>query len=177
MKEMFHDWQNDFGSAHDWRHEAKWGFMQARRGDMRPIILRVLKTKPMHGYEIIRHLEEKSHGMWRPSPGSVYPTLQLLEEEDLVTAKESDGKKIYELTSKGKKEAEQEFEGGPWAKHSKKDLEKILPLRRATAELIKTQRKIVHGAIKRGDYGVIERIVTALQETKQKIEQMESERK
>jgi DNA-binding PadR family transcriptional regulator len=81
------------------------GGHRARRGDMGPIILRALQEKPMHGYEIISHLEEKSHGMWRPSAGSVYPNLQLLEEQDLVTSKSEDGKKIYSLTDTGKEAA------------------------------------------------------------------------
>src|SRR6266540_2432552 len=88
--------------------------MQARRGDMRPIILSALQTGPMHGYEIMRHLEEKSHGMWRPSPGSIYPTLQLLEEQELVTGEEKDGKKVYSLTDKGHKEAKQSDTKAPW---------------------------------------------------------------
>jgi DNA-binding PadR family transcriptional regulator len=79
---------------------------RARRGDMAPIILNALLEKPMHGYEIISHLEAKTHGMWRPSAGSVYPNLQLLEEQDLITSKNENDKKIYSLTDKGKVEAE-----------------------------------------------------------------------
>lgn len=78
---------------------------QARRGDMRLIILHVLKDQSMHGYEVIRHLEEKSHGLWRPSPGSIYPTLQMLEEEGLVESSEIDGKRVYKITETGRKEA------------------------------------------------------------------------
>lgn len=59
----------------------------------------------MHGYEIIRHLEDKSYGLWRPSPGSIYPMLQLLEEEGLVSGRDDDGKRIYELTDSGRAEA------------------------------------------------------------------------
>jgi DNA-binding PadR family transcriptional regulator len=79
---------------------------RARRGDMGPIILRQLLEKPMHGYEIISNLEEKSQGMWRPSAGAVYPNLQMLEEQGLVTLKDVDGKKIYSLTDTGKEKAE-----------------------------------------------------------------------
>jgi DNA-binding PadR family transcriptional regulator len=88
-----------------WRHGWGGGSFQARRGDIRPILLTVLVERPMHGYEIIRYLEDKSHGLWRPSPGSVYPTLQLLEEEDLVVGRDEGGKKIYELTERGRSEA------------------------------------------------------------------------
>ncbi len=79
---------------------------RAPKGDLEPIILGLLKEKPMHGYEIIRTLEERSHGMWRPSAGSVYPILQLLEEKELVTGQEEHGKKVYSLTNKGESEAQ-----------------------------------------------------------------------
>jgi DNA-binding PadR family transcriptional regulator len=72
---------------------------------MKPTILRILQEKPMHGYEIITKLEEKSHGMWRPSAGSIYPNLQLFEEQDLVTSKLENDKRIYALTDKGKEMA------------------------------------------------------------------------
>lgn len=81
------------------------GRQRLQRGDMTPIILHVLQEKPMHGYELIRTFEERSHGFWRPSAGSIYPTLQLLEEQELVVGKEQDGKKVYELTEKGQKAA------------------------------------------------------------------------
>jgi len=77
---------------------------RVQRGDMSPIILHVLKEKSMHGYEIIRTLEERTHGFWRPSAGSVYPTLQLLEEQELIVGKEEGGKKIYSVTDRGLKE-------------------------------------------------------------------------
>ncbi len=100
----FTDWA-DFARAGSWRHGWGGGSFQARRGDIRPILLGVLAERPMHGYEIIRYLEDRSHGLWRPSPGSVYPTLQLLEEEELVRSHDEGGKKIYELTDRGRDEA------------------------------------------------------------------------
>jgi DNA-binding PadR family transcriptional regulator len=59
----------------------------------------------MHGYQVIQELSERSGGMWRPSPGSVYPTLQLLEDEGLVRSEEVDGKRVFHLTDAGKAEA------------------------------------------------------------------------
>src|SRR5215470_10982285 len=59
---------------------------RARRGDVRASILALLKDRPMHGYEMIQEIGERSGGAWRPSPGSVYPTLQLLEDEGLITS-------------------------------------------------------------------------------------------
>ena len=87
---------------------------QARRGDIRLILLAVLAHRPRHGYDIIRHLEEKSNGAWRPSPGAIYPMLQQLEEEELVTAKKAGSKTIYHLTAKGKKEVKSSAVPGPW---------------------------------------------------------------
>ncbi len=80
---------------------------RAGRGMMEPAILQTLLKKPMHGYEIISTLEENSGGMWRPSPGSIYPTLQLLEEKEFVECKEQHGKKVYHLTAAGNKEAQE----------------------------------------------------------------------
>ena len=73
------------------------------RGDLKYVILDLLKDKPTHGYEIIRALEERSHGLYSPSAGSVYPTLQLLEDMDYVSSTEQDGKKIYAVTDEGRK--------------------------------------------------------------------------
>ena len=87
-----------------------------RRGDVRSALLIALLDGPGHGYELIQHLEEKTEGRWRPSPGSVYPALQLLTDEGLVTATERDGKRTFELTDEGRAEATQrvESEGYPW---------------------------------------------------------------
>ena len=73
-----------------------------RRGDVRTAILALLAEEPMHGYQIIGQLGERSGGMWRPSAGSVYPTLQQLEDEGLVKGEEREGRKVYALTDDGK---------------------------------------------------------------------------
>jgi len=73
------------------------------KGDLKYVILDLLKEKPRYGYEIIRALEERSHGFYTPSPGVVYPTLQMLEEMGYASAKERDGKKIYTITEEGSK--------------------------------------------------------------------------
>jgi DNA-binding PadR family transcriptional regulator len=89
-----------------------------RRGDVRTAVLAVLTEQPGHGYEIMQALEDKSGGAWRPSPGSVYPTLQQLEDEGLVRATERDGKRVFELTDAGRAEAERRLEeagGPPWS--------------------------------------------------------------
>jgi len=90
-----------------------------QRGDMSPIILRVLLKEPMHGYQIIRTLEEKSHGFWRPSAGSVYPTLQLLTEQGLIRGTDIDGKIVYALTKAGEVAAKDTEDRHPWKAHRK----------------------------------------------------------
>lgn len=76
---------------------------RARRGAVRGAVLRLLAERPMHGYELIGELEERTGGRWRPSPGSVYPTLAQLEDEGLVQSVVggADDKKRYELTAAG----------------------------------------------------------------------------
>ncbi len=71
------------------------------KGDLKYVILDLIKDKPRYGYEIIRSLEERSHGFYTPSAGAVYPTLQMLEDMGYVTATERDGKKIYTITEEG----------------------------------------------------------------------------
>ncbi|OKJ61351.1 PadR family transcriptional regulator [Streptomyces sp. CB02261] len=80
---------------------------------MRASILALLKDRPMHGYEMIREIGERSDGAWKPSPGSVYPTLQLLEDEGLITSASEGGKKLFTLTDAGRSEAEEGPEA-PW---------------------------------------------------------------
>ncbi|MEU8623005.1 PadR family transcriptional regulator [Streptomyces sp. NPDC048623] len=79
---------------------------RARRGDVRASILALLKDRPMHGYEMIQEIVERSGGAWKPSPGSVYPTLQMLEDEGLIASESEGGKKLFTLTDTGRTEAE-----------------------------------------------------------------------
>jgi DNA-binding PadR family transcriptional regulator len=88
-----------------------------RRGDIRTSLLVTLSEQPGHGYEVIQTIEAKSGGAWKPSPGSVYPTLQMLEDEGLLSSTERDGKRVYEITDAGRAEAETrtaEAGGAPW---------------------------------------------------------------
>jgi DNA-binding PadR family transcriptional regulator len=75
---------------------------RARRGDIRSAILLLLDEEPRNGYQIIQELEARTEGNWRPSAGSVYPALQQLEDEGLVRATETDGRKLFELTDDGR---------------------------------------------------------------------------
>jgi DNA-binding PadR family transcriptional regulator len=91
------------GGGRGWGGPRRGG--RARRGDVRASLLALLKERPMHGYEMITEIGERTGGAWRPSPGSVYPTLQLLEEEGLIVAQETGGKKLFDLTEAGRAEA------------------------------------------------------------------------
>jgi DNA-binding PadR family transcriptional regulator len=71
------------------------------RGGIKFAILELLKDKPRHGYDVIREMEERSGGFYSPSPGAVYPTLQALEDQDLVSATTEEGKKVYAVTEAG----------------------------------------------------------------------------
>jgi DNA-binding PadR family transcriptional regulator len=80
---------------------------RGRRGDVRAAILVLLAERPMHGYEMIQEIAERSQNLWRPSPGSVYPTLQLLVDEGLTVGSETDGsRRLFELTDAGRAAAE-----------------------------------------------------------------------
>jgi DNA-binding PadR family transcriptional regulator len=87
------------------RNLFRGGGGSVRRGNVRFAILAVLQEKPMHGYQVIQELESRTQGRWRPSAGSIYPTLQLLEDEGLVTSEEVDGRRTYTLTDAGRKAA------------------------------------------------------------------------
>jgi DNA-binding PadR family transcriptional regulator len=98
------------------------GGMRARRGDVRAAVLRLLSEKPMHGYQIIQELSARSGGAWSPSPGSVYPTLQLLADEGLITAEEAAGKKVFSLTETGTAAvAETADQPAPWEEVAQSD--------------------------------------------------------
>ena len=114
------------GSTGGGRGGWRGGRGRMRRGDIRTAILAVLAESPGHGYDIMSRLQEKSGGMWRPSAGSVYPTLQQLEDEGLVTSADAaqpggGGKRVYTATAEGTAEAERRIEeagGEPWAPES-----------------------------------------------------------
>ena len=91
------------GGPGPWMFKMRHGGRR-RRGDVRAAILALLSERPMHGYEMIQELEERSDGMWRPSAGSIYPTLQLLEDEGLIAGEEHAGKRRFSLTDAGREE-------------------------------------------------------------------------
>jgi DNA-binding PadR family transcriptional regulator len=92
--------ENMFGRRFmDWEKDSR----LFEKGDLKYVILDLLRDNPAHGYEIIRALGERFHGFYTPSAGSVYPTLQLLEDMGYVRSSEQDGKRVYSITDEGHK--------------------------------------------------------------------------
>lgn len=91
-----------------WGGRGPWGFGASNggrrfgRGDLKYVILDLLQDGPSHGYDIIKAIEERFHGFYTPSAGSVYPTLQLLEDQGYVTSTQEDGKRVYVITDEGR---------------------------------------------------------------------------
>ncbi len=118
------------------------------RGDVKFALLNLLQERPMHGYEMIKALEERSGGFYAPSAGSVYPTLQLLEDRGFVTVNETEGKKVYSITDAGRaalaerQQRGEEFGGsrggrgfGPGGRHGDPRRPEIQALRGEAAEV------------------------------------------
>lgn len=111
-----------------------------RRGAIRHAVLWALSQGPGHGYEVMRRLEARTGGVWRPSPGSVYPTLQMLEDEGLVRSSTEDGTRTYELTDEGREAA-----SGPWPDWAppEADGDQLRALREALGDTRTAIRQIV----------------------------------
>jgi DNA-binding PadR family transcriptional regulator len=86
---------------------------KARRGDIRTAALLLLAEEPRNGYQIMQEVEERSEGVWRPSPGSVYPALAQLEDEQLIRSEEIDGRKLFAITEQGRALLEQRASDAP----------------------------------------------------------------
>jgi DNA-binding PadR family transcriptional regulator len=141
-----------------------------RRGDIRQALLRTLADGPAHGYEVIRRLEERSGGLWRPSAGSVYPTLQLLEEQGLLRSREEGGKRVYELTEEGRAEVESQDSGDmPW--EGADVTSGRFALRKAAAQLFLAAKQVGMA----GDEARVERATAVLKEARQKLYQLLAE--
>ncbi|MBL7262064.1 PadR family transcriptional regulator [Paractinoplanes lichenicola] len=108
----------DFGPGGPWGGPGQRGGRRGGRGgrpNVRTAVLALLLERPMHGYEMIQELDSRTSGIWRPSPGSVYPTLQLLEDEGLIEPEADGSRKSYRLTEAGRAEATTAAENPPWA--------------------------------------------------------------
>ncbi len=136
-----------------------------RRGNVRAAILALLNERPMHGYEMIQELDQRTGGVWRPSPGSVYPTLQLLEDEGLITSTETGGRKSYSLTEAGQSEATAAAANAPWDEFSEQTVSSGQDTREAIAGIMMALKQI---GFER-DPERWQRAVDVLNETKRKL--------
>ncbi len=136
------------------------------RGDIRTAILIELADQPMHGYQLIQAIETRSGGTWKPSPGSIYPTLALLADEGLVISEQIGERKVYSLTDTGR-QAAAEFTSGeqPWRPHRGHDAERALALTKAGAKLAQALAQVAQN----GTPEQSERAVAIIDETRRKL--------
>jgi DNA-binding PadR family transcriptional regulator len=145
------------------------GGRRMARGDIRRAILSALQEGPAHGYGVMRRLEEMSGGLWRPSPGSVYPHLQMLEDEGMVGSSEKDGTRIFHLTDAGLAEA---AKGAPlpWQGRGESD-DQIRNLRLAVTQLMGAAKQL-SGA---GEDTQVERGIAVVQKARKELYQILAE--
>lgn len=116
---------------------------RAGRGDIRAAILVLLAEEPMHGYQIIQELTERTGGVWRPSPGSVYPTLQQLQDEELVREAPSDsGKRVFELTEAGREQSAGAT--APWSEVTGESADALVTLHDLVHQVMAATRQVAH---------------------------------
>ncbi|WP_372491437.1 PadR family transcriptional regulator [Microbacterium invictum] len=135
------------------------------RGDVRAAILTLLAERPMHGYQVIQEIEQRSGGAWKPSPGSVYPTLQLLADEGLISVEEAGGRKTYSLTDEGRAVADSEG-ATPWESTARSsDGPHSMALPKAGAELAQAAMQVGRS----GTPEQVEQAVAVLEEARRKL--------
>ncbi|MBU2662218.1 PadR family transcriptional regulator [Actinoplanes bogorensis] len=159
----------DFGPGGPWGGPGQRG--GPRRGgrggrpNVRTAVLALLLERPMHGYEMIQELDSRTGGIWRPSPGSIYPTLQLLEDEGLIEPESEGSRKSYRLTDSGRAEAETAAQNPPWGNIGDDTMSQVQDFRDAAVGIM--------GALKQvGFNGTPEqrqRALEILNETKRKL--------
>ena len=135
------------------------------RGDVRTAVLALLAEEPMHGYQIIREIEERTDGVWKPSAGSVYPQLQLLADEGIIVAEESNGRKTYTLTDAGREEVAKSGASAPWDTTESTEGTRFSALPKAGVELAQAAAQVG----RTGTPEQIEQAVAALDETRRRI--------
>lgn len=135
------------------------------RGDVRAAVLALLQEQPMHGYQIIQEIDQRSGGAWKPSAGSVYPTLQLLADEGLIDATESNGRKTYALTEAGSAAAAEADGDLPWENAGRREGRRSGALPKAGAELAQAVAQVLHT----GTPEQVSAAVTLLEDTRRGI--------
>jgi DNA-binding PadR family transcriptional regulator len=140
---------------------------RARRGDVRAAALVLLEEEPRNGYQLMQEIELRSDGAWRPSPGSVYPALQQLEDEGLVRTNQADGRRVYELTDEGRShvEAHREELGAPWEAFTRDSGDET----REVGGLLKDVAFAAAQVLRAGDEAQLERARKVLAEAKRSL--------
>ena len=105
------------------------------RGGVRIAILHLLNEEPMHGYQVIQEISDRTDGVWNPSPGSVYPTLQQLEDEGFVSSERQDGKNVFSLTDEGAAFLENEAGPAPWERMGSEFDDELIGIRDTAFEV------------------------------------------
>jgi len=112
------------------------------RGDVRAAVLILLAEEPMHGYQLMQEMEERSDGGWEPSPGSIYPTLQQLADEELVSSESQGGKNIFSLTDAGREAVSAIDEPPAWERFQGEGGARSGKLRRSMMQLGAATRQV-----------------------------------
>ncbi len=154
---------HDFGEGGRKRH---------RRGDIKFILLELIKEQPRHGYELIKVLEERYGGFYRPSPGTIYPTLQLLEDEGSLISETVDGKRTYKITPAGEAILEQHQQETGDERSFRRGVE---PNWETRADLRHSAMALLDSLMQAGRYGSPEQIKAVqelLKKTNQEVHQI-----
>jgi DNA-binding PadR family transcriptional regulator len=132
------------GGGPPWRG----GGRKARRGDIRTAALLLLAEEPRNGYQIMQEVQERSEGAWSPSPGSVYPALQQLEDEGLIRSEEIDGRKLFRLTPDGLARVEERDpeRPAPWEEMSGGYSPPVVELGKLMREVAVAFTQVMHGS-------------------------------
>jgi DNA-binding PadR family transcriptional regulator len=165
--------RHDFAGAHrefarsrGYRYGRGRGGPRARRGDVRAAALALLAERPMHGYEMIKEIEERTGGAWTPSAGSIYPTLQMLEDEGLISGQEIEGKRRFTLTDSGRTEQESRSgEQAPWDAVRAGAAPELVQLGDSLRKLNHSVRQVFHAA----DEDQQRRVHELLDETRRRV--------
>ncbi len=137
---------------------------RARRGDVRMALLMLLADEPRNGYQLMQAIEDRSGGRWRPSPGSVYPTLSQLEDEGLIRSLDREGTKLFEITDAGREQlSSRHHEEAPW--ESEADSDTVSDLKTELRKLHTTGAIMLHT----GDPNQIARASQLLAETRRSL--------
>ena len=147
------------------------GRPKVSRGDVRTAILYLLDEEPMHGYQIMQELSDRTDGLWKLSPGSVYPTLQQLEDEGLVRAEQSEGKNIFQLTEEGKELVESSEAAPPWERFGAEANDGLIDLRETGFQVGAAVMQVARA----GSDAQIAKAKVILEDTRRKIYQILAE--